>query len=241
MYVLCLFVLMIILVLFRVLYDSKRVHITHDMVDDALTTALISACVYNTDELALSGATVIYDTVTPVREPSYIISSITGQPILDTTPYDTINDGKLFSPGADAYLNGAYQKFVRNLKQNLKLDDAMNSTISGISGQVAITDFSVYNKFYNMDEDGNHTDFRIVKYTYSPGGWSAYPYGINSTASCYNSLDHSNYTVVETSVSACIAFDVVTGKHSDWAAPGLTEDDYRASVSYQRVVDITTY
>lgn len=234
----CVIMLMSMIVLFRVLFDQERVHITYDMVDDALTTSLVSACVYNTDELALSGATVIYKTVTPVKEPNYIISSVTGQPMLDTTPHDTINDDALFSPGTDIYLNGAYQRFVKNLKKNLKLDNSMNATISGIDGTVTISEFSVYNKFYNLDEDGNPTSFRIVKYTYSSGGWSAHPYTINATPTCYNSFGHSNHTIVETSVSARISFNVVTGSVIEWAMPGLSESDLRTSVSYQRVVDI---
>lgn len=239
-YVLCLAILLCMVIAFRVLFDYARVQITHDAADDAIMTSLVSACVYNPDELALSGSSVIYATVTPVKEPHYVISQITGEPVLDTTPYDTINDAVLFCPGDDAYLAACYERFLKNLKKNLKLDDAMNAAISGIDGTVTISEFSVYNKFYNLDEDGNQTDFRFVKYTYVPGGgWAVYPYNINEYAESYNSLDHATYTVRETSVSACITFQVVTGTYIDWAMPGYTADDMKTSVSYQRVVDIT--
>lgn len=239
-YVLCLITLLCFVVFYRVLFDYTRVQITHDAVDDAITTALVSACIYNTDELALSGSSVIYATVTPVKEPHYVISQITGEPVLDTTPYDTINDAALMTPGNDAYLTACYERFLKNLKKNLKLDDGMNAAISGIDGTVTVTEFSVFNKFWNLDEDGNQTDFRIVKYTYVPGGgWAVYPYNTNEYAESYNSLDHTVYTVSETSVSACITFQVVAGTYIDWAMPGLTADDMKTSVSYQRVVDIT--
>lgn len=238
-FVLCLCILLCIVVLYRVLFDYERVQITHDAVDDAITTALVSSCIFNTDELALSGSTVIYSTVTPVKEPNYIISIITGEPVLDTTPYDTINDAALLNPGEDAFLTQCYERFERNLKKNLKLDDAMNATISGIDGTVAISEFTVFNKFFNVDEDGNQTDFRIVKYTYVPGGsWTAYPYNINQYAESYNSLDHTSYEVCETSVSACITFRVVTGTFIDWAMPGGNPDDMKTAISYQRIVDI---
>lgn len=239
-YVLCLCILLCMVILYRVLFDYTRLQITHDTVDDALTTALVSACVYNADELALSGSAVIYSTVTQVSEPDEILSQITGRPAPEAEPFNTVNSVALLAPGNDPYLEGCFERFLRNLKKNLKLDDAMNATISGIDGTVTVSEFSVYNKFYNLDAVGNQTDFRIVKYTYVHGvGWTAYPYNTNEYAESYNSLDHAAYTVSETSVSACITFRAVTGTYIDWAMPGYTADDMKASVSYQRIVDIT--
>lgn len=235
-YVLCLCCLLFVVILYRVLFDYARVQITHDMVDDALTTALVSACIYNMDEMALSGSAVIYDTVTRVPEPDETFSEITGGAPPEPEPYDTINDGALLAPGNDPYLNGCYERFLKNLKKNLKLDDDMTATISGIEGTVTVSEFAVFNKFWNLDAEGNPADFRIVKYTYAGGGWAASPYNVNQCGKTYNSLDHADYQVWESSISARITFEVVAGTSMDWAsgpAEALT-----TTVSYQRVVDV---
>jgi hypothetical protein len=240
MFVLCMLIMIFIVVLFRVLFDYQRVHITYYSVEDALTTSLISSCVYNRDEQSLSGATVIYRTVTAASKPNELLADLTGLPVYDSTPFDAVNSSELTNLMADPYLDGCYDRFLKNLKQNLKLDDSMNAIISGIDGTVSIDEFCIYNKFVNLNADGTPGDFRIVKYTrVSDGVWVAFPYNVNQTATCYNSLDHTDYTVTETSVSAKLSFSVVAGTNANWnTAPGAITN-ITAPVTYQRIVDIT--
>lgn len=239
MYLLGMMVITFILVIFKFVYEYERFNITYDNIDDALVASLISACTYNTSEYSLSGAAVIYDTVTPVRLPD-VLGQIAGLPA-DTTPHDTINDVSLYAPAENGYLDNCYQVFLKNLKHNLKLGDDMSVTVSGLDGVVTVREFSIYNKFYNIDEDGNKTDFRIVKYTrLAAGGWNIYPYGINQAATAYNSLDHADSAITETSVSAQLEFQIRTNDYVDWLMPSKTEADMLQTVQYQRIVDITS-
>lgn len=242
-YVLCLFIMMFLLVLFRAMFDNQRLNITKDTVDDALMTSLVSSCVYNKSELSSSGACVIFQQVTPfIGELTDV--SIGGRPILDPDPVDVFALPELGFPDTDTYLDNSWKKFEANIKKNLKLDDAMNATISGIDGVVTIAEFCVYNKFYNLDADRNQTDFKFVKYSYNPatGAWSSYQYAPNTYPSTYNSLTKSSYEIRESSVSAKLDFTVVAGTATGFAQThaGKTQNDYNVPVSYQRIVDIKT-
>lgn len=233
-----------LIIAFCVLYVAAvnyyTMDITHDTVDDALTTALLSACVYNTSEYSVSQSIVIYRDVTPERKTHDIISSITGSSPMEYIPYDTINESEILEPMHDSYLEDAYQLFLKNLKKNLKLDEDMVPKTSGITGPVEIEEFSIFNKFYNLDIDGKPEDFRIVKYTRSTtGNWSASPYAINTNGSCYNSLDKAENVIASTSVTARLKFEVVTGTASSWLMSGVGEDSLKTDIEYQRVVSVT--
>lgn len=61
---------------------------------------------------------------------------------------------------------------------------------------MSVTEFSVYNCYYNLDASGNKTDKRIVKYTrQASGSWSAHAYPINGTVEAYSSLDYANVVI----------------------------------------------
>ena len=138
-------------------------------------------------------------------------------------------------------MSNSWTLFEKNLKRNLKLQDDMTATISGIDGVVTVTDYSIYNKFYNLDEDRNQTDFKFVRYSYNPtsGAWSAYAYAPNTYPSTYNSLTKSNYEITETSISVELAFTVVAGTATGRAQQlGYTQNDYNVPVTYHRIVDV---
>lgn len=243
-YVMCMCVLLLFVVLFSVLNDYKRLYITSDSVDDALVTALVSACVYNREEEALSGATVMYRTVTPVnaRIPIDLIipgyDDASGNVTVTEDERDIINGMDIMDPLNDYYLNNCYDKFLRNLKNNLKLDDSMICSMSGIDGMVTISEFSVYNKFYNLDESGEQADFRFVKYTYAGVGvWMMTSYMPNTYPTCYNSLDHTNYTIVESSVAATLDFQVLATRYNN-SGGEIAKTGSVAPVTYSRVVDV---
>lgn len=230
MYVIGMIILMLFVILFRVLLDFQRVSVTYYSVDDALTTSLLSSCIYNREEQALSGSMVIYRTVTQ-RSDKTVIPADLSVDIKEIESFDAINSEQIYVPAMDTYLEKCYQRFLKNLKKNLKLDNNMNTSISGIDGIMEIAEFSVFNKFINLNKDGTSGDFRIVKYTRSHDGtWSAYIYPINQYASCYNSIDHTEHQITDTSVSARLHFTLVT--RTEPMPDGL-------EVDYQRVVDIT--
>lgn len=242
-YVLCLFILMMFVVFWAVMLDFKRISITSDAVDDALVTSLISSCLYNKEEMRLSGATVVYHTVTgdglklPVTEiiPGYVDHS--GNLTTTVEDRDVINGSEIVNSTGDTYLANCYSLFLKNLKKNLKLDDAMTCSMSGIDGVVTIQEFSVYNKFYNLDQDGNKTDFRFVKYTHIGGGvFNCIEYGINEYPTVYNSLDHQMYTVTESSVASTLSFAVVASRYTP--VGGAAGSQTVTDVTYSRIVDV---
>lgn len=240
-YLLCLFLMMFLLVLFRATFDRQRMVITKDTVDDALVTSMVSACIYNKEELGSSGAAVIYRSVTPKLGDQTMITP-GGQVVIDPTPVDVFSDPQILVPGSDPFLTTCWQSFLKNFKKNLKLGDDMVATISGIDGVVNVTEFSVYNKFYNLDEDRFQTDFMFVRYTYNPSGdaWAAYSYAPNTYPTTYNSLTHSMYQITESSISTQLSFTVVSGTATAgmMELAGVTQADYNIPVSYQRVVDV---
>jgi len=240
-YVLCLFIMMFLLVLFHAMFDYQRLAITKDTVDDALVTSMISACVYNKEELASSGSAVIYQSLTPSYGEHTMLSP-GGHLVVDPTPTDVFSLPEIYAASSDTYLQNCWTLFLKNFKKNLKLGDDMVATISGIDGVVSVTEFSVYNKFYNLDVDRNQTDFMFVKYSYNPssGAWSAYGYAPNTYPTCYNSLTHSNYQIVESSIATQLSFTVVAGTASTGMTnlTGVIQADFNVPVTYQRVVDV---
>ena len=235
-YILALFILLFILVVFKIFFDYNRVNITYDTVDDALVTSLVSGCKYNKEENAISTSTVIFHTVSPLRFSS-IFDELAGTPDMGET-FDLINASEIYTP--DAELESAYQLFVQNLKQNLKLDDGMNASISGIRGKVEISTFEIYNCYRNIDSSGNRTDFRFVRYVrQSNGTWAAYSFMPNVIPKTYSTFDHADVDILDTSVTAALTFDIALSDYTDWLMPGKTEEDLKQRVTYKRVVDIT--
>lgn len=234
MYVVAIFFLMFIALVFRLSMDRERVYVTYDLVDDTLVESLLSASIINRDELAMGGHSVIYRSITPEEIPM-------PDPSLIPVTFNPLDNPEIYSPYGDEFLEGAYDRFMKVLKKNLKLDNAMNASISGIKGVVTVDDFSVYNVFRAFDEDGNETGFRVVKYTRNAsGGWSCYPYAENMTVDVYNSVDHARSMVCETSVSGTLSFDVVLSDYNAGSSffRGMSEDDTNRRVTYSRIVDV---
>lgn len=243
-YVLCMFIMMFLLVLFRAMFDAQRLYITKDTVDDALMTSMVSACVYNREEKNSSGAVVLYRTVTPLLG-EVLAETVGGRIIPDPDPVDVFSLPDLTLPGGDPFLANSYALFVKNLKKNLKLHDDMTATISGIDGVVTINEFSVYNKFYSVVDDGSgnrvQDEFKFVRYSCNPetGAWSAYAYAPNVYPTTYNSLTKSNYEIRETSISVELGFTVVTGTATGMSQElGHTQAEYNVPVTYHRIVDV---
>jgi len=249
-YLLAIYLVIFMLVLFKIMWDRERVYVTYDMVDDSIVSSLISSCVCNLEEFGVSNQLVIYRSLTPVKIPS-IFDDMFGDSEEEETEgeegeeeeeeeYDPLNDPEILNPGWDPYLENCYEKFENNLKHNLKLDDAMNATISGIDGLVTINEFSVYNVYRSFDDSGNETGYRVVRYTKTGSGtWSVFPYGLNTPVSVYNSFDKTYTTIKETSVVASLTFNTVLSDYTDWLMPELAQEDMSKTVNYQRIVDIT--
>ncbi len=238
-FIFTMYFILLALVIFKLVYENERINITYSAVDDAIVSSLVSACEYNTTEYGLSNQAVIYRTLTPIEFPSVLDenSEVVGEP---PAVYDPLNDPEIFNPGTDSYLEKSYKNFITNLKRNLRLDDAMNATISGMDGVITVTEFSVYNVYRSFDDAGNQTGWRIVKYTRAPSGlWTSYAYNPNTPAYVYNSFDHYDTMVDQTSVVAALTFDAVVTDYVAWMMPGKTVADTRQSVTYQRIVDIS--
>lgn len=240
-YILSIFIMFFILIIFKGYFDRERLYVTYDSVDDAIVASLVSSCVYNQTEYGISGQTVIFRQLTPVKPPDVEIPGWgellpgSGDP---EEPYQALEDPEIYIAAGDAYLENCYQSFVKNLKRNLKLDEEMNSTMSGIEGPVEIEKFTVYNVFRNYDEDGNETSYRVVAYTRTGETWSVYPYSDNTPANVYSTFDHCDIPIQETSVAAQLTFmlrvsDYEVNQGDVYTGGGITE-----KVSYQRVVDI---
>jgi len=239
-----LFIVLFLVVLYRVMFDYQRMGITKDAVDDALVTSMISGCIYNRDEFASSGNVAIYRKVTPNLGENIQIS-LAGIAYIDDTPVDVIGGtdiGMIYENGSvDSFLTNSYTQFEKNLKKNLKLDGNMIALISGIRGEVRVDEFSIYNKYYNLDEDRNQTDFRFVKYTYNryTCAWSVAEFAPNTYPSVYNSLTKTNTQLTETSIVSKLSFDFATLSFtSKLQSMGYSENDTKVNVSYQRIVDV---
>ena len=242
-YILIFFFMMFLLVLFRLVLDAQRLTITKDNVDDALVTSMVSACVYNKNEKNASGAVVIYRDVTP-RFGARMTLTEGGREKADPQPADVLSMPELLDPLGDEYLQKSWDCFIRNFKQNLRLADDLTASISGIDGQIEIEEFSIYNKFYNLDHDRQQTDFMFVRYTYHPDSdaWSAYAYAPNTCPKAYNSLTKTESQIKESSISTKISFRVVAGTETSLTREiGRTQADYSIPVTYQRIVDIKLY
>lgn len=244
MYILALYLMLFMFVVFKLMMDRERVYITYDTVDDSIVEALLSSCVINTEEYGRGEQLVIYETITPPKQTSIFDQMQNlgpgGVPLPPPPPYDPLTDSAIWNPGRDEYLTDSYEMFEENLKRNLKLDDSMTATISGIEGIIVIEEFAIYNVYQAFDDSGNETGRRVVKYTPTDSGiWTAYPYSIDEDVKVYNSLDKQDVTIEATSVVARLSFDAVVGDYSEWLMPGKAESDMIKHVTYQRVVDIT--
>lgn len=225
-FIIAIFFMLFLLVVFKLVVSQQSAYITYDNVDDALVSSLVSAANYNIEEYGLGGHAVVYRTYTPTDDEELEL-------------FDALDDSEIYSPNGDAYLDACYNKFLTNLKHNLELDDIMVSSSSGIDGTVTIDEFSVFNVYRAYDEDGNPAGYRVVKYTKAGGGWSTHPYNINTPATCYNTFDHTNTVIENTSISAALTFNIRLSTFSGWLMGGsLTEDDMVEQVTYQRIVDI---
>ena len=244
---------MILVVMLKASYDKQRVFITYDAVDDSIVSALTAASTYNVEELALSGQTVFYHTVSEeeledVEEEE--IPLLPGMPTPEPPTeeeleelemqeaLDNLQDAELFNPVTDSFLNKSRSDFFRALKRNLKLDNSMNCQLSGIEGTVTVVEFSIYNKYEQYDDEGNLLAFRIIRYTHNGNAWNTYAYGVNEGVSVYSSYDKANIPVENTTVTAKLSFDLRLSDYNADLYPGYAESDMLQAVNYQRVVDI---
>lgn len=230
-YVITIMLMFFLIVIFKMALDDQRLQVTHDAVDDALVSSLIAASPVNIREYGKSGQLVIYNDVTQTPVVGL------GAPVLtdEQKAQQLLNSALLYNPATDAYLNDAYSAFVRSLTINLKLDGAMNATISGIQGTVSIPEFSVYNMFEYYDGSGSRLHYRFVKYTYNGSAWSVYAYPIDTDVSVYNSFDKGYTTLDSTTVTAKLDFTVKVSENNGMFGVG----DRTQQVSYQRLVDVT--
>ena len=243
-YALCLGILFMFLVFFAVLLDYKQTAVTSEAVDDALVTSLVSSMVYNKEEEALSGATVMYRTVTasgyhlPADSiiPGYV--DVSGNLTTTVEDRDILGGSTIRSPLGDMYLGRCYQLFYKNLKKNLKLQDDGTSALSGIKSEVVIQEFSIYNQYFNLDEHGSQSDFMFIKYTrVGDGVYSVTEYPKNTYPTCYNSLTKSDYTITHTSVAATLSFQVAASRYGNTSGK-IDTSGTETDITYTRVVDI---
>lgn len=230
-YVITIMLMFFLIFFFKMMLNDQRLQVTKDTVDDALVASLMAASPVNMTEYGKSGQLVIYDDVT--ERPVVGI----GVPVLteEQKAQNLLNNTKLFLPASDSYLNGAYQKFENSLRVNLKLDGAMNATLSGINGEVAIEEFCIYNLFEYYNDSGIRLHYRFIRYTFDGSAWSVYAYPIDTSVSVYNSFDKSQTTLDSTTVSAKLTFTVRVAENNGFTGVG----DVEQQVSYQRLVDVT--
>lgn len=246
-YVITLMILLFLCLLLIAMFYRKRVHITYDTVDDSIVSALTSACTFNLESYGHSGQVVIYNVPIDAEPEEPPLPGETPPPPLTEEEereqiYEKamarLNSTALLLPTGDPYLTKSYDDFMKALKRNLKLNDAMESSLSGIEGVVTVEEFSVYNRFEEFYPDGALIAYRIIKYTYDGSGWSVYPYNINTPVMVYNSYDKTETYVEDTSVTAKLTFRVRVGNYNGEYMPGLAEEDMVPTVFYQRIVDI---
>ena len=230
-YVITLMLMIFLIFFFKMMLNDQRLQVTKDTVDDALVGSLIAASAINMTEYGKSGQLVIYDDIT--ERPVVGI----GAPVLteEQKAQKLLTNSKLFLPASDSYINGAYQKFENSLRVNLKLDGAMNATISGINGEVDIEEFSVYNLFEYYTSTGTRLHYRFIQYTFNGSAWSVYAYPMDTSVSVYNSFDKSYTTLDSTTVAAKLSFTVRIAENNGFT--GVADVEQR--VSYQRLVDVT--
>lgn len=230
-YILAMLFMFALLLVFKVMLDDQRLHVTKDTVDDALVSSLMAASAINLIEYGASGQLVIFDDVT---EPPIVGI---GRPVLSDEEKSQIllTATKLYLAGSDTYLNKAYQAFERSLRVNLKLDGSMNATISGINGVVDVEEFIIYNMFEYFDASGNRLHYRFFKYTFDGAAWDVYAYPMDTGVTVYNSFDKSYTSLDSTTVSAKLTFTVHVTKNNSFVGIG----DIEQQVSYQRLVDVT--
>jgi len=233
-YFVALLLIMLILIIFKFMLDKERIYVTYDAVDDALVSSMISGCIYNKEERSLSDQVVIYRTITDV--------TITPQngPVISPVVQSPLDDPDIFDAQGDLYLEQSYNAFLDNLKHNLKLDDSMVSSISGINGPVEIEEFSLYNVFKDYDNFGNLLGTRIVQYTrLSSGVWVVTPYMVDAPVYVDNSFDDQPCEITATSMVVRLGVNVVLSNYMDWLMEGFSPDDMTQRISYQRIVDVT--
>lgn len=230
-YIITIMLIFFMVVVFKVMLDDQRMQVTHDAVDDALVSSLISASSINIREYGKSGQLIIYDDVT--KDPVVGL----GAPVLtdEQKAQQLLNSSLLYNPAMDSYLNDAYAAFTRSLSVNLKLDGAMNATISGIQGIVEIPEFSVYNLLECYDKFGSRIHYRFIKYTYNGSAWSVSAYPWDTSVSVYNSFDKTNTELDSTTVTAQLKFTVRISENNGLFGMG----DMTKEVTYQRLVDVT--
>lgn len=247
-YIIALMVILFFCFLLLLTYYRKRMYITYDTVDDSIVSALTSACTFNLEAYGYGGQVVIFDVPIevepeepplPGEEPAPELTPAEKRQLAYEEAVDRLTDTNLLLPAGDQYLTKSYSDFMKALKRNLKLDDTMQSSLSGIEGEVIVEEFSIYNRFEEFyEEDGSLLAYRIIKYTYSGGAWTVYPYNLNTPVMIYNSYDKADSYVEDTSVTAKLTFNVRIGNYNSRYMPGLTEADMVQPVFYQRLVDI---
>lgn len=230
-YVITMMLMIFLIFFFKMMMNDQRLQVTKDAVDDALVGSLIAASPINMTEYGKSGQLVIYEDVT---ERSVVG---VGVPVLtdEQKAQKLLTSTKLFLPASDSYLQGAYQKFENSLRVNLKLDGAMQASISGIHGEVDIEEFCVYNLFEFYNTSGSRLHYRFIKYTFDGSAWSVYAYPIDTSVSVYNSFDKSYTTLDSTTVAAKLTFTVRIAENNGFTSIA----DVEQRVSYQRLVDVT--
>ena len=230
-YLLVIMFMMFFLLLFKAALDKQRLYVTYDAVDDALVSSLIAASPINVREYGKSGQLVIYDDVT--KPPVVGIGAVVQTDEQKADKF--LNSTDLLSPATDSFLNNALNIFMKSLQVNLKLDSAMNATISGIDGQVEVTEFSVYNMFEYFDKNGNRLHYRFIRYTYDGIAWSSVSYPIDMPVYVFNSFDDRLSMLDSTSVAANLSFTVKVTENNGWVGGPTTT----RQINYQRLVDIT--
>ncbi len=239
MYLVVIFFIMIILLVFRFMYDSKRIEVTADAVDDSVTEALVSAATYNSAEYQRSTSSVIFRKVSETRFDS-VVDDLLGFSVPVDASSTLTDSAEILDVNGDEYLKNAYNQFESNLKKNLMLSGLMDSTISGIRGKVDIDEFVVFNKYYDLDALGNRTHFRFVRYTKrGTSNWEVSPFPVDSYPSYYSTKDKANIKLNETSIACKLRFDMVISETSEIINTTLNDSDTGKTVEYSRVVDIT--
>lgn len=230
-YIWAMLVILFLLLIYKTAINKERMYVTYDAVDDAIVSSLVSASAVNITEYGRSGQLIIYDDVTD-------LGTLSGDSALteEQKAQNFLTDADLFSPTTDYYLNSSYSAFLNSLKVNLKLDNAMNATISGIDGVVDIEKFSIYNRFEYYDSvTGALLHYRFIRYSFNGSTWSVEPYNIDTPVTVFNSFDDAYTTLDSTTIVANLNFMFKVVEDDTWfGVSALTKE-----VNYQRLVDVT--
>ncbi len=217
-YLLGIYIMIFLLTGGFLLYRKQLLSATYILINDSIMTALFSGAVVNLEEYGSSHQLVIHENL--------------------GNSFNLQWDKGMLNAN-DKYLWNSYNKFLEVLRTNCDLDKDLKTKNKVIDGQIRIKSYQVYNVYYQFDEWGNKSAYRIVAYLYENGNWICIPYEVNTPVHIYDSLTREQKEITTVTVAVSLCFDL---SFLPQAQTLLSEENVRGmllkTVEYQRLVDI---